>query len=183
MNKKPFIAAAIAAAAAMTIVPPASASPISGVSNADYNNIRLSPAGIAAAHAALIAPTSYIVTLGARLDPGCTNPGVLNERIEKTAQLAHLFPLNPILVSGGLTQPGCKTEAQAMRDGLVARGIPSIRIILDNSAGSTVGNAQAAARMVASYGGAVVTSSDHLPRAIDTFDAYAPNKIWLGIPA
>lgn len=70
-----------------------------------------------------------------------------------------------------------------MRRGLVNRGVSPLRVVLDNTAGSTVGNAQAAARIAAPYGGVLVTSADHMPRALATFDSYAPGKIWLGINA
>lgn len=158
-------------------IPSASASPV----NDAVNFVRASPYHEQVANTALVLPTSWIVTLGARLNPDCSNPDVLEQRLNTTAKVAKQHPLNPILVSGGATQPGCQTEAQAMKDGLIARGISPHRIVLDNTAGSTVGNAQAAARIAGPYGGVLVTSPDHMNRALNTFDQYAPNKLWLGI--
>lgn len=146
-------------------------------------DVRVSSIGQTGAHIALVAPTTWIVSLGARVNPDCSNPGVLEERLNKTAQIAHQFPVNPILVSGGYTQPGCQSEATSMFNGLVARGVAPWRIVKDETAGSTIGNAQAAAKIAAPYGGVLITSSDHMYRALNTFDSYAPHKLWLGISA
>ena len=146
-------------------------------------DVRVSQIGQTGSQIALVAPTTWTVSLGARVNPDCSNPGVLEERLNKTAQIAHQFPVNPILVSGGYTQPGCQSEATSMFNGLVARGIAPWRIVKDETAGSTVGNAQAAAKIAAPYGGVIITSPDHIHRALNTFDSYAPHKLWLGISA
>lgn len=70
----------------------------------------------------LLRPDAWIVSLGARLNTDCTMPGVLKERLDKTAELAIAYPLNPVLVTGGKTQSACPSEATAMKAGLVARG-------------------------------------------------------------
>lgn len=132
----------------------------------------------------LLRPDAWIVSLGARLNKDCTMPGVLKERLDKTAEVALAYPLNPVLVTGGKTQSACPSEAAAMKAGLVARGVVPWRITTDTTALSTVGNAQAANKMI-HYGGVVVTSANHLPRALNscnTFNTYAPGKHWVGLP-
>lgn len=130
----------------------------------------------------LARPDAWIVALGARLNNNCTMPGVMDERLNKTAEAALAYPLNPVLVTGGWTQDKCPSEAIAMKAGLIARGVAPWRIVEDKAARSTVGNAQAADKLI-SYGGVVVTSADHLPRALNTFNTYAPGRHWVGLAA
>ena len=128
----------------------------------------------------LIQEGTWIVTLGARLNPDCTMPNVLTERLDKTVQVASANMWVPILVTGGFTQKGCNSEAEAMRTYLIEHGVKSQRITIDETAYTTVGNAQAADKIVPA-GGVIVTSPEHLPRALETFNQYAPHRQWVGV--
>ena len=123
---------------------------------------------------------TWIVTLGARLNPDCTMPNILTERLDKTVQVASANMWAPVLVTGGFTQNGCGSEAEAMRAYLIERGVESQRITIDETAYTTVGNAQAADKIVPA-GGVIVTSPEHLSRALETFNQYAPHRQWVGV--
>lgn len=128
----------------------------------------------------LVQEGTWIVTLGARLNPDCTMPNILTERLDKTVQVALANIWAPVLVTGGFTQNGCGSEAAAMRTYLIEHGIESQRITVDETAYTTVGNAQAADKIVPT-GGVIVTSPEHLSRALATFNQYAPRRQWVGV--
>ena len=109
----------------------------------------------------LVQEGTWIVTLGAHLNPDCTMPNILTERLDKTVQVALANMWAPVLVTGGFTQNGCGSEAAAMRTYLIEHGIESQRITVDETAYTTVGNAQAADKIVPT-GGVIVTSPEHL---------------------
>lgn len=111
-----------------------------------------------------------VVVLGARLDEDCTPPQVLDDRLDAAAELAEAHLLNPVVVTGGATQPDCPTEAQAMDAGLRARGVPN-QVIEENKAGSTLENVTNTADTINERGGlaVVVTSTPHNVRALQNF--------------
>jgi len=115
--------------------------------------------------------TTNIVVLGAGLYADGTMRPVLVSRLQGALQLAQRFPLAPIVVTGGVPQSGV-TEAQAMRRWLVANGIPDFRITEENRSRSTVENAvntDVILRQRGASGVVVVTSPDHLQRAMIDF--------------
>ncbi|AWB83915.1 YdcF family protein [Corynebacterium liangguodongii] len=182
-------------AALVLAVAPASPAHAGGVedafnqmSSSIVTGLKMSPLGLAAAHAALLDPHVPIIVLGARLDPGCSAPAVLDDRLATATVLAHLHPANPVVVTGGYTQPGCQAEGEYMRDKLVSSWVNPSRIIVDTTAGSTVGNAQATARYAGSVAGiaqagVLVTSPNHAPRAMDTFADVEKSALWLVVPS
>ncbi|MDG3013528.1 YdcF family protein [Speluncibacter jeojiensis] len=114
---------------------------------------------------------THIVVLGAGLFPNGTIRPVLDSRLQAARALAVMFPTAPIIVSGGVPQSG-RTEAQAMFDWLTASGIPAQRIIREGTSRSTVENAANTNRILAdrgATGAVVVTSPDHLRRALIDF--------------
>ncbi|MFF0815147.1 YdcF family protein [Rhodococcus sp. NPDC003318] len=120
-----------------------------------------------------------IVVLGAGLYPDGTMQPVLVSRLQAALQVARRYPLSPIIVSGGVPRNGV-TEARAMREWLVANGIPFFRITEENTSRSTVENAVntngiLAARSAA--GAVVVTSPDHLQRAMVDFRTAVAGRI------
>ena len=125
----------------------------------------------ATAHVWATDPTVPIVVLGARLNKDCAAPGVLNERLNRTAQFIHLHPLNTIIVSGGATQRGCATEAAAMEQGLRARGVIN-PIVQEGNSDSTVQNAHNIANMRPEKKMVLISSADHVPRAQRNFREY-----------
>ncbi len=115
-----------------------------------------------------------IVVLGAevvRLADGSTVPGPLSlERLRTAAALARRTGL-PLLVSGGVTQPGAAPVAVAMADSLRADFQVPARWIEDRSA-DTFENARDSAALLAAAGVAtllVVTDQWHMRRALLAF--------------
>ncbi|MFD4265381.1 YdcF family protein [Rhodococcus sp. NPDC058481] len=120
-----------------------------------------------------------IVALGAGLYPNGTMRPVLESRMRATLQVAHRYPLSPIIVSGGVPQNGI-TESRAMRDWLIAHGIPAFRITEEFTSRSTVENARNTNWLLAQRGATsavVVTSPDHLQRAMVDFRVAVGGRI------
>ncbi|MFI6044857.1 YdcF family protein [Nocardia sp. NPDC051321] len=120
---------------------------------------------------ALHGPATAIVVLGYGLLPDGTMRPELIDRLHAGFVQALLAPASPIIVTGGNPHNGV-TEARAMADWLVQHGIPAERIHLEPDADSTVQNAERSARIMRAIGArdaVVVTSADHIDRAVDTF--------------
>ncbi|WP_431955566.1 YdcF family protein [Nocardia lijiangensis] len=120
---------------------------------------------------ALIGPQTGIVVLGYGLLPdGALRPELVNRLTAAWIQ-SIVSPFSPIVVTGGNPQNGI-TEAEAMRDWLVGRGIPASRISVESRAGSTVQNALFSTRLLRDVGATsavVVTSPNHIRRAVADF--------------
>lgn len=119
-----------------------------------------------------------IVVLGAGLLPDGAIRPVLESRLNAALRLARRYPLTPIVVSGGVPQSGV-TEARAMNDWLVARGVFPFRITQEDTSRSTVENAANTNRILAARGATgivVVTSPDHLHRAMIDFRVAAAGR-------
>lgn len=109
------------------------------------------------------------VVLGARLNPDCSSPDVLTRRVNRTASFLLLHPDNPVVVTGGKTQRGCDSEAQAMELALRNAGVRN-QIIREDSAGSTKENAQKVAELLPNnHVMVLVSDASHLPRATQNF--------------
>ncbi|MFD4294588.1 YdcF family protein [Rhodococcus sp. NPDC058505] len=120
-----------------------------------------------------------IVVLGAGLFPDGTMRPVLVSRLQAALQVANRYPLSPIIVSGGVPRNGV-TEARAMREWLVANGVPWFRITEEGTSRSTVENARNTNSILADRGAAgavVVTSPDHLERAMIDFRTAVAGRI------
>lgn len=120
---------------------------------------------------AVVPPGSTIVILGFGLEPGGALRPTLVERLSKGLQIAQTYPTAPVVVTGGNPVDG-RTEAAAMRDWLIAAGVDPVRIVLEEKAVSTAGNAVHTAntlRAMGSSGMVLVTSSDHVRRAAADF--------------
>ena len=170
-------------------VPTSQANIIASVGNdARLTPLKVSPVGTGAAHAALMDPHVPIIVLGARLNGDCGAPAVLDSRLRVALGLALAHPMNPVVVSGGATQPGCPTEAEYMKGWLSKRGVNPSRIVVDNAAMSTVGNAANNAHRAGSLAGitragVIVSSPSHLPRALGNFSSANGNALWLAVPS
>ncbi|MEU5841582.1 YdcF family protein [Rhodococcus sp. NPDC047139] len=114
---------------------------------------------------------THLVVLGAGLtDDGKIRP-VLAQRLEAALRAAHRYPQSPIVVTGGVPRKGI-TEARAMKDWLVARGIPPERITEEPRSTSTVENARFTNNVLLhrrATGAVLVTNRDHLERAMINF--------------
>ena len=94
-------------------------------------------------------------------------------RLDAALQLARGFPTTGIITTGGVTNRRAgRSEAAAMKDWLVRHGVAPQRIATENRSGSTVQNARNVAPMLRAGGATgvvVVTSNDHLRRAMVNF--------------
>lgn len=130
----------------------------------------------------LILGTVTIVVAGLRDRPGKADAGLvlgttveldgrpstrLQARLDKTLELYRAGYFPKVITSGGLGKEGYD-EALVMRDYLVAHGIPSDRVIVDNQGNTTflsARNMQRIAREQQWHSVFVVTQYFHVPRA------------------
>ncbi|MCW4353056.1 YdcF family protein [Hoyosella sp. YIM 151337] len=122
--------------------------------------------------AAPSAPTA-IVMLGYGLnDDGSMAPELVNRVAAGLAQ-AQATPDLPLFVSGGVPKRGI-TEAAAMKEWLLAQGVPASRITTEERSTSTVSNAQFTTELLQQLGISevvLVTSPSHVRRAAAAFAA------------
>ncbi|MRH93378.1 YdcF family protein [Nocardia sp. SYP-A9097] len=122
---------------------------------------------------AMFSPSTAIVVLGYGLQPdGEMRPELIN-RLFAGYVSALLSPEAPIIVTGGNPQGG-HTEAQAMADWMIQRGIHPDRIHTETKANSTVQNAAFSAQLMEAIGAhaaILITSADHIARALSNFRA------------
>ncbi|MGY2030955.1 YdcF family protein [Nocardia gipuzkoensis] len=162
---------ALAVAAALTHLPHASAE---GPGSADAGPAAaVLPAFVPAPSPppTVHGPVTAIVVLGYGLLPDGGMRPELIDRLHAGYLQALLAPLSPIIVTGGNARNGV-TEARAMADWLIARGMPAARIHLEPEAGTTAQNAARSATLMRAIGArdaVVITSADHIDRAVGTF--------------
>jgi uncharacterized SAM-binding protein YcdF (DUF218 family) len=112
-----------------------------------------------------------IVILGYGLNPDGTMRTILRRRVLTGLAVAQFFPQSPVIVTGGNPQNG-RTEAEQMRNMLLLFAFPANRIITEDSANSTVQNAQFSvplAKRAGTSGVILVTSTTHQGRADGDF--------------
>ena len=119
-----------------------------------------------------------IVTLGYQLDQ--TTGEMQQELIDRlivTLNSANRYPNAYIVVTGGGTSPAdpSKTEGEEMAKWLIANGVDENRIIVENKAPTTVGNATNTFRLIKEKPEvksiAMISSSSHIQRAVAIFQA------------
>ncbi|WP_282786336.1 MULTISPECIES: YdcF family protein [unclassified Nocardia] len=118
-----------------------------------------------------VSHTTAIIILGYGLRPDGSMRPALVERLRAGYVAAIVSPVAPVIVTGGNPRSGT-TEARAMADWLIARGIARDRVHLESGARSTWENAKLAALVMGGLGchdALLVTSADHLPRAQSYF--------------
>ncbi|CAB4925337.1 unannotated protein [freshwater metagenome] len=112
-----------------------------------------------------------VVVLGAGLYPDGSIRPVLDARLRAAKTIADRYPTAPLIVSGGVPRSGV-TEGAAMTRWLTSHGVPPDRISTEQTSTSTASNAACVAPMLAAmnaYAAVVVTTADHLPRALVEF--------------
>ncbi|MGK8505981.1 YdcF family protein [Nocardia asiatica] len=158
---------AVAVAAALTHLPHASADSTGSAEAGPATAV--GPARVPAP--AVHGPVTAIVVLGYGLLPDGGMRPELIDRLHAGYLQALLAPLSPVIVTGGNARNGV-TEARAMADWLCARGIPAARIHLEPEADTTAQNATRSATIMRAIGArdaVVITSADHIDRAVGTF--------------
>jgi uncharacterized SAM-binding protein YcdF (DUF218 family) len=112
-----------------------------------------------------------VVILGYGLNQNGTMRTILRRRVLTGLAVAQFFPQSPVIVTGGNPQNG-RTEAEQMRKMLLLLGFPDNRIIVEDTANSTVQNAQFSvplAKQADTSGIILVTSTTHQGRADGDF--------------
>jgi len=118
----------------------------------------------------------YIIILGAKVN-GTQPSGALSKRIATAAEYLHRNPDCVAIASGGQGGDEGISEAQCIYEGLLARGIPPQRILLEDRATSTQENIQNSYAILpdgqVSIG--VVTNSFHIFRAMRIARRHLPD--------
>ncbi|WP_394126774.1 ElyC/SanA/YdcF family protein [Vibrio hepatarius] len=113
-----------------------------------------------------------IVTLGYALNPDGSMHQILIERLETTLQMAKDNPDALIVLTGGVPK-NHKTEGKLMADWLIEKGIKKERIIEENYATSTVGNALFSSYALARHNiqhATIISSASHVRRGQTLFE-------------
>lgn len=116
-----------------------------------------------------------IVTLGYALNKDGTMAPTLIHRLEQTLAMAKLNPNSKIIVTGGVPRQGV-TESYLMKKWLVEHGINKDRIIAEDRAKDTVGNAYFTSLILKELGAksvTLITSASHIRRGVVTLDEAA----------
>lgn len=90
-----------------------------------------------AAHTQLPEKPDVIMVLGAALHNGNEPSDVLKRRIDRAMEYAEQYPQVPVLVTGGKGLQEDVTEASAMKQYLIGRGMDENRILVEDKATST----------------------------------------------
>jgi uncharacterized SAM-binding protein YcdF (DUF218 family) len=113
-------------------------------------------------------------SIGPALPPLRPDPQLFDssDRVWHAARLFHRGVAPRIIVSGGSyavesgQAPPTQTEAMAMRQFLVALGVPEDRIVMEGKSLNTIGNMRETRALVGTAQVALVTSAFHMPRAL-----------------
>lgn len=125
-------------------------------------------------------PVAGVVMLGGAVnvhiteDRGAAALNDAGERVTATAALAQRYPNARIILSGGAGHAESVSESATAKELLVAMGVPTARIELEERSRNTCENAEessALARPDAGETWLLVTSASHMPRAIACFRA------------
>lgn len=118
------------------------------------------------------APADHaFVVLGSALKSDGTIPATYLRRLKLAHAAALANPRSRVIISGGKPRAG-KTEAAAGRSWLTAHGIPSSRILTEESSTSTVGNARGVVPLLVRHKVTrytLVSDASHLRRASINF--------------
>ncbi len=106
-----------------------------------------------------------ILVLGCSYYPGGMPSPMLKERLDRTAELYRISP-RKIIVSGDHTPEEYYNEVKAMKEYLVAQGIPSEEIYMDHHGYSTYESMYRACYVFGIRRITVVTQTYHLFRAV-----------------
>ena len=110
-----------------------------------------------------------IIVLGARVWPDGRMSNTLTYRCERALEIYRMFPGIKIIPSGGRGSDEPVSEAEAMKEYFLRRGIPEKDILLENRSRSTVENLVFSKEIMLANGLAsavIVTSDYHTERAL-----------------
>ncbi|ATP40597.1 vancomycin resistance protein [Solibacillus sp. R5-41] len=118
----------------------------------------------------------YVIILGAKVKPGGVPSLALANRLQVAAEYLHKHPHVIAVVSGGQGADEDRTEASVMKDYLLAEGITSERILVEDEATSTYENLLYSKRLLPDdvTNITIISNDFHLRRA-----SYLAEKIGL----
>ena len=113
--------------------------------------------------------SDYVIVLGARLY-GSTPAPLLRYRLDTAVSYHQQFPDTPIIVSGGQGRGEEISEAKAMKDYLIAKGVSEDNIIEENQSTNTYENIKYSKRIIESltnedYDVVIITNGFHCYRS------------------
>ncbi|MBR2809001.1 MAG: YdcF family protein [Erysipelotrichaceae bacterium] len=113
----------------------------------------------------------YVIIHGSGLIHGNKVSKLLSDRIDKALEVYHKDPTPPILIpSGGQGPDEDLAEARAMADYMIAKGIPTEKIVPEDTSTTTYENLVNSKKIIEERGGgdyiALVTSNYHVYRAL-----------------
>lgn len=133
----------------------------------------------------------YLVVLGAKVN-GSKPSEILKYRIEKAAEYLKEHPDTKAVVSGGKGEDEGISEAEAMRNGLVERGIDEKRIYMEDASTSTKENLEFSKKYmdIKNQNIIVVTTDFHVLRAVkiaekagyEKVEGLAASSVWYLVP-
>ena len=141
------------------------------------------------------APAGHAIVLGLALENGQPTPDLI-ARLDTAEDYARQNPEAVLILTGGNPDESGRTEAAAMRDILLERGLPAERMILEDKAADTRANFRNTAALISPDAPAVLISSNyHMDRAVQTARSagfthvlrlpapsswvlYGPNMMW-----
>ena len=125
--------------------------------------------------------TDAIVVLGHRLLPDDTPSEDLKRRIAKAVELWQETKAPVILVCGGLTEDRHRTEAEVMKEMLIASGVPEEIIQLEDQSRITLENMVNAYEILGPDRRVAIVSSDyHMDMAMTDSEAAGLNAYPVG---
>lgn len=125
--------------------------------------------------------TDVIVILGHRLLPNDTPSEDLKRRIAKALEVWRETKAPLILVCGGLTEDRHRTEAEVMKEMLIAQGVPEEIIQLEDQSRITLENMVNAYDLLGPEKRVAVVSSDyHMDMAMKDCEAVGLNAYPVG---
>lgn len=132
-----------------------------------------------------------IVVFGAPVDLDGRPGPTLARRLDAAEVAARRWPYAPIVVTGGAVRTSVP-EALAMRDRLIARGVPAGRLVVEDQARNTLHSARLVAAVLPSIAGrrtsapfviVVVTSGYHALRCRLLLQAMGVRVVHAVVPA
>ena len=126
--------------------------------------------------------TDAILILGHRLNPDDTPSNQLKSRIDTAVALWKETGAPVIMPCGGITRDRKRSEAEVMREMLVARGVPKEIIHLEDKSRTTTENIVNAVKLLEKGARvALVTSEYHLEHSLSECQRFGINAC--GVPA
>lgn len=128
--------------------------------------------------------TDMAVVFGNALEADGTPGRVLTSRLDVALNCYRSDQCATFFVSGGIDGPGLD-EAAAMRDYLVAGGVPADRIVVDNKGDNTLATARNAVAYMRDHGTSrvmLISQYYHLARAKLAFERAGASDIYAAFP-